>query len=182
MGLTKTYYIREKDYIDLLLFILRKKIIFAVFAEIVIFSLISYFVDIEISIISLNNTPYAFINYIITLIIICVFVFLFRKLPVKIAAKKKYRSGQNDNLFFDFTIDNNNIEKKYIHEVNNISWLDVQQVKETRNFYLFYIYNKLFLFIPKSFISKDEESILRDLVNNNLDPKKNKLKSEKPKQ
>ena len=179
MALNKTCYIKEDDYVDLLLFILRKKIIFTVFAEIVIFSLISYFVDIKISIISLNNTPFAFINYVITFIIICTFVLLFRKLPIKIAAKKKYRSGKNDSLFFDFTVDNNKIEKEYINKVTNISWLDVEQVKETQNFYLFYINNKLFLFISKSFISKDDESILRDLVNKNLDPKKNKLKIKK---
>ena len=84
--------------------------------------------------------------------------------------------------FLDFTVDNNKIEKEYINEVTNISWLDVEQVKETQNFYLFYINNKLFLFISKSFISKDEESILRDLVNKNLDPKIISLKVRKPEQ
>ena len=179
MALTKTYYFREEDYIDLLLFVLRKKIIFTVFAEIVIFSLISYFLDIKISILSLNKTPYIFIDYIITFILICAFVLSFRKLPVKIAAKKKYRSGQNDNLFFDFIISNNSIEKKCINEANHISWLDVDQVKETHKFYLFYITSKLFLFIPKSFLSEYEKATLRILINKNLDPKKNKLKIKK---
>ena len=55
----------------------------------------------------------------------------------------------------------------------------IYRVKELKDSYNFYISNIMYVLIPKRFLKPEEESILRDLVNKNLDPKKNKLKSEK---
>jgi hypothetical protein len=55
----------------------------------------------------------------------------------------------------------------------------IYRVKELKHSYNFYISNIMYVLIPKRFLTHDEESKLRVLVNDNLDPKKNKLKIKK---
>ena len=115
----------------------------------------------------------------ITIIVMIIVIILFSVLMIlnlKRSLKKQFESNAMLKEASQISIDNLGFSQVSNSTNSKVAWNMVYRVKELKNSYNFYLSNIMYVLIPKRFLTQDEESILRDLINNNLDAKKNKLK------
>ena len=90
--------------------------------------------------------------------------------------KKQFKSNAMLKEASQISIDNLSFSQVSNSTDSKVTWNMIYRVKELKNSYNFYISNIMYVLIPKRFLTQEEESTLRSLINDNLDPKKNKLK------
>lgn len=163
MELKKTYLLTERDYIDYVLFVSRIKIYIYLGIAIIIFAIPNLFIDLSLFSI-IYNLPMLFLLYV------------GRNAPFKIYAEYAYiKKGYSDTQINIF-IDNTSIVSTMGYKSLKPSWSDIEKATESKKDYFIYLTLSEVIFLPKYQLSTNEKDILRQLINDNLDPKKNKLR------
>lgn len=134
---------------------------------------------VSIAVLFLIERSFLFEDLLGTLVIIVITVVLFALLTIvllKRSNKKQYESTQLLRANAQITINKEGFSRKNEFEQVFIKWNDIFAVYEVRNSYNIYVSNLASVLIPKRLLTSQEEITLRHLINNNLDPKKNKLR------
>jgi len=167
MEFKKTYLIKERDFIDYILFLNRFKSLLYSFVCIIIFSLALLFFS------DFSDNLYRFIIWIA---ITGTIIILIRNWPYKFKAKSMYKSSNLANTAFELTINDSFVKIKYNDRDSETSWNDLNKTDESKRAYYIYLSKSKVIFIHKHLLDQQEELVLRQLINDNLDAKKNKLK------
>lgn len=157
------------DYIDFNMFHAKKKILLGTLIPISVFTILMLLLGFTNSI--KQVAYYLFIIVIFPTLIISGITSSIKKL-----SKKQYESSKTMQAPTTIVINNQKVSETSIFGSIIYEWNDLYQAVESKN--AIYIYfSKLQAFvIPKRLLTPQEEINLRQLINENIDPKKNKLR------
>lgn len=157
------------DYIDFNMYHGKKKILLGTLIPISVFIILMLLLGFTISI--KQVAYYLFIIVILPTLTISGIISSIKKL-----SKKQYESSKTMQVPTTIVINNQKVNETSSFGSMMYEWNDLYQAVESKNSIYIYFSKIQAFVIPKRLLTPQEEATLRQLINENIDPKKNKLK------